>query len=462
MSAVIPPKCQVHEQMDPLGSQVQRIKFESSEGESSTSAKIFIPNTRNAYMRCKNSWLQFSVEADITGTNLPTPTQDTNLFLDPLGACAFIQKITLLQDDFPIATIDNFQKIYSILQVAQANANTAGLRSAVMGSSGNSDSQWNRLQGNRVVSVYGPTQTGSVATKITTPKMSFCLPLIGILGDANIPLTFLRSGLEIRITWTDSVQKVFYTRPYGSGATIGTITDRGAMRFSNVLWNAEITTLDDASQLEVERENGYSKKSKDRVIEWSDTLYYALTNDVDPTTLAVPTLSTEIVAGFRYKSLRSIHYANFAVTEAMSVEPVNLPHFSPDSIQYRINGVEHPKQKVETLSDIVQHTNCVNANISQSVVAGLMGKGLSSKNWRPLEAVPTQAVYKPDRCVFGFDLQSFPDIGNISGLDTTDGDVECTLEYNVTGTHTKKVTQCWVATFDCIYSIRDGTLRRSN
>ena len=60
MSAIIPPKCNVHEQMDPLGSQVQRIKFESSEGESTTSAKIFIPNTRNAYMRCKNCLLYTS------------------------------------------------------------------------------------------------------------------------------------------------------------------------------------------------------------------------------------------------------------------------------------------------------------------------------------------------------------------------------------------------------------------
>lgn len=462
MSAIIPPKCAVHEMMDPLGSQVQRIKFESSEGESTTSAKIFIPNTRNAYMRCKNSWLTFTVEADISGTNLPLPTEDKNLYLDPCGACAFIQKITLLQDDFPIASLDNFQKIYAILQVAQANANTSGLRASTIGSSGNSDDQWNRMQGNRVPQVYGATQTGSVATKVTTPKMTFSLPLIGILGDANIPLTFLRSGLEIRITWVDSVQKVFYTRPYGTGTSVATITDRGAMRFTNVVWDAEITTLDDASQLEVERENGYSKKSKDKIIEWSDTLYYALTNDVDPTNLAVPTNSTEIVAGFRYKSLRSIHFANFAVTNSNGLHPFNLPHFCPDSIQYRINGVEHPKQPVTTLSDIVQHTNCVNANISQSVVSGLMGKNLSKKNWRPLEAIPAQAIQNPDRCVFGLELQSFPDVGNISGLDTTDGDVECSIKYNVTGTHTQKVNQTWVATFDCIYSIRDGVLRRSN
>ena len=144
------------------------------------------------------------------------------------------------------------------------------------------------------------------------------------------------------------------------------------------------------------------------------------------------------------------------------MNPVNVPHFCPHEIQYRINGVEHPKQPVKTLSDIVQHTNAVNANISQSVVSGLMCEHFSDRHWRPQQSPPSAAPRFTDRCVFGLDLQSFPDVGNISGLDTTDGDVECTLTYNTTATGVKKVNQTWVAIFDCIYSIRDGVLRRSN
>lgn len=52
-----------------------------------------------------------------------------------MGACVFIQKITVLQNDLPVAVLDNYSQIHSILQVSQATAVSAGVRSAIDGSS---------------------------------------------------------------------------------------------------------------------------------------------------------------------------------------------------------------------------------------------------------------------------------------------------------------------------------------
>jgi hypothetical protein len=462
MSAIIPNKLVLHEEMDPLGSQCQRIKYESKAGTAKAAgiSTIHVPSSRNAYMKCRNSWLNFSVKCNVNGTLLPTATTNSgNLELDPMGAAVFIQKITVLQNDLPVAVLDNYSQIHSILQVSQATAASAGVRSAIDGSSWGMNGVRNTLKGNRIRDWAGPFPAVSTSTACVTPLMSFSLPIVGLLSSANLPMCLLKGGIEIRINWRDDVRKIFTTNAKTSTETVS-ITDKGSMEFSNITWDAEITTMDDSSQLEVAKEN----KFESGTVEWSDVFYYAFTNQVPVAQLSTATIVNTIVAGFRYKSLRTIYHAGFALPTSKQFDSVNVPHIFWNDIQYRVAGVEHPKQKIDTLAEVVQQNVASQSNVSQSCVTGLMAHGFTSLNWRPTESVPTVQTRFTDRGVSAVNLESFPDIHNISGVDTTGADVECT--FNTIGdgltTSTLNISQAWVAAFDCIYTIRDGVLRRSN
>ncbi len=474
MSATIPHKCVLKEELEPLGTQTQRIKYESSEGKASQGgmSKILIPNTRNAYMKCKNSWLTFTVNAEINGTNLPSATSATppvltnekTLFLSPAGSCSFIQSITLLQNQYPIAKLDNYDKIHSMLQISQANATNASFRGLVSGTGYYERGYQNTLVGNCVIQRYGLPTLGGDATKCTTPNMTFCLPIVGILGAANIPLCMLKEGLEIRITWSDDVRKCFYCDSHsGSGGVSSTITDKGKLNFTNINWDAEVSTLEDSSQLEVERENKWRENDPNGIVQWSDVFYYAYTNQLTPQQLNTETEINTICAGFRYKSLREAYVAGFVLPTSAALNPPNMPHNVFKSYQFRCAGVLHPKQPITTLANLVQSTMAVNTNISQSAVNGLMAKNFTVLEWRPAEAIPGAKRGHTDRGVLGVNFESFPDVNNISGLDTTDADTEFHgFTSTQTATGTVGVDVCWLACFDCIYVIRDGILRRTN
>ena len=81
MSAVIPNKLVLHEEMDPLGSQVQRIKYESKAGTAQAAgiSTIYVPSTRNGYMKCRNSWLNFSVKCKVNGTQHKPPVYQLSM-----------------------------------------------------------------------------------------------------------------------------------------------------------------------------------------------------------------------------------------------------------------------------------------------------------------------------------------------------------------------------------------------
>ena len=459
MSAVIPHKLVLHEELDPLSSQVQRVKYESKAGTAQAAgiSTIHVPGARNAYMKCSNSWLNFTVQAKVNGTNLPAaPDGNGNLRLDPMGASCFIQKVTLLQNDLPVAVLDNYSTIHNMLQVSQATSASAGVRSVVDGSAWYGNGPRNTLKGNSTNTWAGPPAAGSTATASVTPHLSFSLPLVGILGAANLPLCIIKGGIEIRINWRDDVRKVFTTNPTTTATP--TITDKGSMEFSNITWDAEITTMDDSSQLEVAKENNFASGT----VEWSDVFYYAFTNQVPLAQLTTKSLVNTIVAGFRYKSLRTIYHAGFALPSSTGLDSVNIPHIFWNDIQYRVAGVEHPKQKIDTLAEVVQQNLASQSNISQSCVAGLMARDYTKLNWRPTETVPVDPVEYHDRGVSAVNLESFPDIHNISGVDTTGADVECAFNTVDNSATTLPISQAWVAAFDCIYTIRDGVLRRSN
>jgi hypothetical protein len=91
-----------------------------------------------------------------------------------------------------------------------------------------------------------------------------------------------------------------------------------------------------------------------------------------------------------------------------------------------------------------------------------MAQYYTTLNWRPTESIPTLAPEFTNRGVSAVNLESFPDINNISGVDTTGADVECSFNTITDANATLNISQAWVAAFDCIYTISNGVLRRSN
>ena len=250
-----------------------------------------------------------------------------------------------------------------------------------------------------------------------------------------------------------------------------TITDKGSMVFSNINWNAEMTVMDDSSQLEIQKENRMKPpidSVKDNTtIEWSDVFYYAIKNTIQEEDLMSTTAGKErntIVAGFNYKSLRSIYHAGFTKFDASgNLNPPNVPHIYFNKIQYRIGGVQHPKQKIDTLSQMVQCNVAAHSNVSQSAVTGLMCKNYTSLSYRPTTAIPATKAEATDRGLVCVDLQSFPSHDNISGVDSSSSDVECLVETGIsTYDGSKTMESLWVACFDCVYTIRGGLMRRSD
>ena len=467
MSAVIPNELIYEPAPLPLGSRIRRIKFESSEGVSSggSLSKINIQKGRNQYMNCKNSWLNFTVQAHLQGALLPiagATTNNANLRVDPMGLAMAIQKIELISDNQPVSIISDYNKIYAMLQVSQANPNSAGVRALATGSSYelSGASGPNTLLGNSVVGTYGPVLTGSTATDCTTPLMSCSLPLLGILGSANIPISQINGGLSIHITWTNSVRDFLWGN--GSTATAVEIKDSSTFEFTNVSFEAEITTMDDSSELEIEKEN----KFKTEPVMWSDVAYYATPQTFDSTVLGVTQTINTLVPSMRWNSLQALYLGGFceknSTLSSISTQPLSVPHIFIDELRYRAGGIEHPKNWIDSLSQMVNHTVACYSNVSQSVTGGLMVGTYTTRNFRNPGTIATSLNFV-DRGVVGVNFESFPQILAISGIDTKT--VDCEFQARITAptvASAEGISAYFLSLHNVVYTISDGVLRVSD
>lgn len=483
-SPSVPHKLVLKEGDMPLPSSYTRTRFSATEGVSSDISNIHIPALRNAYLNCKDSFLTFSVVAKVNGLELPsyyvpvtadpsaTPpvvavpdadqiVRDGNLLLDPSGACSFISSITVLQNNVQIQHLEHYSKIHSMYSVAGAGLDSGGIRALLSGSAyytGDLLCENGTLsQSGTPVTRFGKVATGSTKSATTTPMMTFAIPLLGLMSTCNLPLSMLSSGITLRINWSNDVKNSFYCQQTIAPSTQATITT-GEMTFTNVTFDSGVSVLDDAAQLSVERENNY----KTQPVSWTGDSYYAAIRDTTATELGTATTANQILGGVTYTSTKSIIYGSFCKpTESSNLEPSNVPHIAHDSLRYRVNGVEYPRQAIDTLDKMVAQTGVVTGSTSQSTSTGLMTRDFTTSNFRPKTgAALATDIRSNDRGVVGLSLNNWPAMGATSGIDTRGGD--CSVELTTTGvTSTADLTSYFVAAFDVQYILEDGVLKQA-
>ena len=461
---VTPHKLILKEDNKPLPGRYTRTRFVATEGVSTDISNIHVPPLRNAYLNCRDAFLTFSVTASVEGTNLPTATTlPNNLKLDPSGACSFIRSVTILQNNSTIQHIDNYSKVHSMVQVSEASLDSSGIRSLLTGSANYSSADGSTAVASRggltldgtPVTNWGKV-VGTDGTEVTTPQMTFCLPIIGLLSSANIPLCMLKEGLTIRINWSPDVRNSFYCVQTQAAGDQPTITGIGSMTFENVSFDSGVATLDDASQLAVEAENNYRTEP----IQWSGNDYYAGIRNTTAAELTTATTAEHILGGFTFTSTKSILYGTFCKPVG-DINAPNVPHIVHNKIRYRANGVERPRNPIDTLAKMVQHTAITTGGNSQSVATGLMTRQYTDINFRPLTgvALATDELFT-DRGVCGVNFSSFPAQDAISGVDTRGGDISVQLSTSGVASAVNMDT-FFVGIFDCVYMLEDGVLKLS-
>ena len=470
MSQLVPNKVVYENDSLPLPSRYTRTRFPATEGESTEISNIHIPPLRNSYLNCKDSFLTFSVTASLEGTLLPktdattgVDSQQNNVLLDPSGACSFIRSITILQNNSTIQHIDNYSKVHSMLQTVEANVSSSGIRSILSGSSYYTAADGSGKQGTNggllmsgIPVTHIATATGTDGTSVDFQQMTFCLPIVGLLSSANIPLCMLKEGLTIRVNWSPDVRNSFYCRHDEALVTQATITGIGSQTFANVSFDSGVSTLDDASQLAVEQENNY----KTEPIQWTGNDYYAGIRNTTAAELTTATTVEHILGGFTFTSTKNILYGSFCKPLGDFNAP-NVSHIVHNKIRYRVNGVETPRNFIDTLAKMVQHTAVTTGGNSQSVASGLMCRDYTNINFRPLSglALPNAGTFT-DRGVCGVCLNSFPAQDAISGVDTRGGDIAVQLETSSVAS-TVNMDTFFVGVFDVIYMIEDGVMKLS-
>jgi hypothetical protein len=457
----IPHKLIYERENEPLPGFYQRIKYESSDNkvEGGAISNIFIPGrARNTFLFCRNSCLNFTMRGvDLVGTGLPaagTADNQDNLLLSPLSMAACIKTLSVISNGKPVCQIDDYSKIASMLLVATASTAGGGIRSLLTGSS-YVNGYDNTLIGNPT-SAYGVPETGSTATKTTTPYMSFSIPLFGLLGSSVIPINELEGSLQIQITWNQKIREVFHVNP-------GTITlsdTGGKLEFTNVSYEAATRTLTDAAYKLVAEENNFGSKH----IEWSDTHYYLTSQEIPATTLTSATRINTIVPSMKFTSLDALYNGTFVNAGGGNdaSEPVNLPHLIWDECRFRVGGIEKPTNTMTTLSEYVNQTIACTSNVNQATSLTLMNSKYTAQNFRPIVLVTQTTARKyNDRGVLGINLRSFPEIETVSGIDSrfTTVQFEATTKAIANASETPRgMNTCWVAQYSVVYVINDGVL----
>lgn len=466
MSSVIPHNLVLKEEFRPLPQILQRRKYESSEGVVSggSIAKIFIPSGRNQFINGKNSWLNFSVVADLEGTFLPSSIGgDTyRMKLDPMGLVQCIRKITVRNGagGNTVYELDNYAKAVSMLTVSEANATTSNVRALTANNAYLESGQFSSLIGSALYRI-GPLRDAQKGdgTAFTTGSYSASIPLLGILGNCNLPICEITAGLEISIEFERDINQVFYIGNNDQTATKSTLTG-GSMTFSEISYEGSVSTLDDASMKEVASANNFKSKP----VMWSDS-YHILHNR----TFTSEELETEqdvnvIVPSLRFTSLNAIYHACYQMKQPSNLAsyPLGVPHIGINKIRYRIGGIEFPRNYVDSLAKMVQNTMGCFTNVNQSSVSGLMSSSDTTLNYRPpVDANPDKLQAFTDRGVVGVNFECFPDIDSIAGLDTTHVDCECQFGLSGDPANSQNLDFYWLGCLDVVYVLEDGNLRRS-
>jgi len=467
---------QYEEIPESYGAALRKYKHQAAETsvKGNGTAHIKIYSERNSFANFADSYLSFTVQSEITGKKLPlvpdpadyatSSANDAHLRLTPIGAAQYIQQITILNNNRTVEEITDYSKIAALLMYADASVNSLNQMSVTGGSTFVNEKEW-QVTGRKVTD-FGPVTNPSAAaagTGITTPLMTFCIPLncSGLLSSKSpFPLGELSGHIELRIQFVGNNEpdQCYYTSvAEGDGAAEVSI---GSMKntFTNVSYNTTVYELEDAAAAEVARDNDF----KSMPIKYSVESYRPSRIQFSKGNLNEAGRYSRLIPEQRYVSLRYLLCGGFYSNGASAYGTNGNQPINPwDTVCFRIGGVQHPNDPYDSAASCAVGALSIFSNISPSIPTSLLRGSFTETNQRV--AAAGFAANDNQRAVVGLSLQSMPNAEAINGLDTRDIDISLLATTKVVTTQATRALQ-WITVgcFDAVVVIStDGVLSMS-
>ena len=462
---------QYEEIPESYGAALRKYKHQAAETslKGNGTAHIKIYSERNSFANFADSYLSFTVQSTVTGTNLPlvpaaeytvSRANDKHLRLTPLGAAQFIQQITILNNNRTVEEITDYSKIAALLMYADASVNSLNQMSVTGGSTFVNEKEW-QVTGRKVTD-FGPvtdTAGATAGTSIITPLMTFCIPLncSGLLSSKSpFPLGELSGHIELRIQFvTDNEpDQCYYTSVASAAASITGIKNT----FTNISYNTTVYELEDAAAAEVARDNDF----KSSPIKYSVEAYRPSRIQFSALNLNESGRYSRLIPEQRYVSLRYLLCGGFYSNGSAAYGTNGNQPINPwDTVAFRIGGVQHPNDPYDSAASCAVGTLSIFSNISPSIPTSLLRGSFTETNQRV--AAFATAANDNQRSVVGLSLQSMPNAEAINGLDTRDIDISllATTKSGLTAA-TRSLQWITVGCYDAVAVIStDGVLSMS-
>jgi len=462
MSRVLNNELIYNEEDLPLQSHRRIAEFENNRGNlnGGGTAYIKIPNLRNGVLDCSGAFVKFTVQSSLIGTNLPhtnaanaLKSQET-LVLSEQGAVSFIRKIDIFSNSALVASIDQANKLAAILSVSNNGLNSQNAKSICDGSSLSANGD---LIGNVIVDTYGSfTSTSNTGVSTKTPEMTFCINngILACLGESTMPIFALKNGIELQIEFESEV-RVSYAGLFD--AALPTTITGGTNSFSNISYVCPVIEFEDSSMEAIVSRNGFGSKD----VMWSGVGHHSSIVNLTKAEQTAGGLVTKLVANNRFKSLKSLHIGAFdAPSIGLGRGSYNTPKIPFSSIQYRMNGLEYPINRIDTVSKVVQNTISCHSNNSNSVGSTFMKVTDTALDYR--QDANAAAIASVPRGVSGISLETWAETDSISGLDVSESDTEVLFNLKA-AVALASLSLCFVSTYDVIYVVNElGVLSASS
>jgi len=432
-------------------SNFQRILFNSNEASVTEfqESRIRIPHSENTYIDTSASYLSFDVVHDIVGTGL---NSGDGVHFSASGASAYISSLQVYQNGRLVNDFPSYDKICAML-----NASNVGYGNRSGGSVSQGLPTDNRNTGDGLI--IG--QSGAATTKQYVGEYS--LNLLGIMGDVskNLPLGLMTGDVEIVVRWAGPTNAI-YTNAKAADQTISTsLTSYVA---SNINYNAKVITVSPQENEAIKR----NSMDDQGIMSWSSIMCRMDSQfNIPAAVLSTDTNLSNILAGFRYASLRSIAACGFNTNNNDNSNCKTSPYIymnNRDAIQYSIGGVYFPQIPINGSSQISAETNINFSSSSQAGVNNSFSNGLVGYSRRMLDGADDNITTQKSRGVSIVNLQDSYISGN-AGLNTKA--IQVVANSNISPiaeqtANTYNMTAMFFPFFDCIYSInKEGYLSSS-
>jgi len=369
-TTMIEPRVLFSPDTESLSKHTKRLSFQSVGGDTKGGAvsRIRIDNVINSILCTDESYLNFTAEITASTTG---PATSTKYFLSPNAGQNCIKKIEILTNGASILVCDNYNNCASILNIANCGTNSAGLRGITEGGGiletkdapattasvldAPNNGVENYLGGTSVALMYGAPTVLTPNTKALLKPMSFSVPILGLMSSClkHLPLSYLSASLEIQITWEDEMRKII--------TSDGTL-QRSTCVYSDINFDARLNIYDEASMQVINERNGW--RTGGEPVVWTGRQYKASLIDTQIGIQNATSNQDTLVPNSRYRCLDNIIQGAFPNPDGKSTW---LPFLGADEYQIRIGSELFPRQKIESLCEVVMNTQACFSGTSQSL-----------------------------------------------------------------------------------------------